>query len=268
VATSASYQAWNEGFTKLGYTSSEADGLLRRSIQLAVQAKNDYLNSIKDTRDTHQDSHHVDLPIKLVAASCGTFGASLANGSEYTGDFGNTTVEQIMDFHRKRLQTLLLEDGIDVIAFETIPSLLEATAIERLLRTENFGCPSWISFVGKDHHHVSSGDLMKDCVSLFTNTSSVIAVGCNCCPPDIVEGLLESCKEGLNQSNQLLMCYPNSGEEWKNHEWHSSNLQNETGMDLASIVPRWINKGAKIIGGCCRVTPMDIQAISNIVQSR
>jgi S-methylmethionine-dependent homocysteine/selenocysteine methylase len=44
-------------------------------------------------------------PRPLVAFSAGPFGAALADGSEYDGGYADrVTEEQIMDFHRHRLQ--------------------------------------------------------------------------------------------------------------------------------------------------------------------
>lgn len=62
---------------------------------------------------------------KLVAASLGCYGASLANGAEYSGDYGDASIEDLMEFHRHRLR-VMSRSGADVLAFETVPSLLEA----------------------------------------------------------------------------------------------------------------------------------------------
>ena len=46
---------------------------------------------------------------RLVAFSSGTYGAALADGSEYDGSFAEKcTVEQLMDFHLRRLQAITL----------------------------------------------------------------------------------------------------------------------------------------------------------------
>jgi homocysteine S-methyltransferase len=79
----------------------------------------------------------------LVAASIGSYGAFLADGSEYRGDYG-LDVAALAAWHRPRLR-ILEEGGADLLAFETIPSLVEVDAIVHLL-AETDGPPAWISF--------------------------------------------------------------------------------------------------------------------------
>lgn len=44
----------------------------------------------------------------------------------YSGDYGpDMTLEKLAEFHRRRMQVLAAA-GPDILAFETIPSLLEA----------------------------------------------------------------------------------------------------------------------------------------------
>ena len=57
-----------------------------------------------------------------MAASVGPFAVTLANGSEYTGDYRGTSAEEIAGVHRPRIAALL-DAGPDLLALETIPSL-------------------------------------------------------------------------------------------------------------------------------------------------
>eukprot|EP00955_Chlamydomonas_euryale_P100634 365297-Chlamydomonas_euryale.AAC.1 len=60
----------------------------------------------------------------LVAYSCGSYGAALADGSEYSGDYADRmSVEELMGFHRARLDPIKGHPAVDVLAFETIPCL-------------------------------------------------------------------------------------------------------------------------------------------------
>ncbi|CAM9797343.1 unnamed protein product, partial [Hapterophycus canaliculatus] len=59
----------------------------------------------------------------LVAASLGCYGASLADGSEYRGDYGGTagvTQERLREFHAERLDVVVRADGVDLVVFETV----------------------------------------------------------------------------------------------------------------------------------------------------
>lgn len=71
----------------------------------------------------------------LVAASLGCYGAALADGSEYRGDYGVTMGQQgLKEWHRERLELLAGADGVDLVMFETIPCLAEVRGILSLLQ--------------------------------------------------------------------------------------------------------------------------------------
>ena len=69
VATTASYQATFEGFARRGFDREAAAGLMRRSVELASEARG--------IVDAERDG---ERPL-LVAASVGPYGAFLADGS-------------------------------------------------------------------------------------------------------------------------------------------------------------------------------------------
>ena len=54
-------------------------------------------------------------------------------------------MEELIEWHRPRLLALL-EAGVDYLALETFPALLEARAILKLLHDHAPNVPSWISF--------------------------------------------------------------------------------------------------------------------------
>ena len=57
------------------------------------------------------------------------------------------------------------------------------------------------------------------------------------------------------------MAYPNRGEAWDNasHPWIGS------GTFDPREVSSWIDAGAELVGGCCRVDEDDIAAIAPVV---
>ncbi len=81
-----------------------------------------------------------------MAGSIGPYGACKADMSEYTGAYVDSmTEEDLIQWHRPRL-VALLEAGVDYLAIETFPALLEAKAILKLLKQEAPDIPAWISF--------------------------------------------------------------------------------------------------------------------------
>ncbi|HWB77323.1 MAG TPA: homocysteine S-methyltransferase, partial [Nannocystaceae bacterium] len=130
VAITASYQASLSGLRARGLDDAQAHAVLRRSVELATRARDAF------APDT-----------KLVVASLGSYGATLANGAEYSGAFGDIDDDALVAFHRERID--ILAPGSDLLAFETIPSHFEAEAIARALAGADFP-GAWVSFTCRD----------------------------------------------------------------------------------------------------------------------
>lgn len=76
-------QATIQGFEAKGYSREEGEAMLRRSVELACEARDIYYDRCtKDSSDFMRDGRYCRRPI-LVAASVGSYGAFLADGSEY-----------------------------------------------------------------------------------------------------------------------------------------------------------------------------------------
>ena len=67
----------------------------------------------------------------LVAGSIGPFGAYLADGSEYRGDY-RLDANAFRVFHQPRMEALV-DAGADLLAIETIPTVREAEVLVDLL---------------------------------------------------------------------------------------------------------------------------------------
>src|SRR5215207_7607576 len=111
-AITASYQATIEGFAKRGLNEREAIALIQKSVRLAIQARDEFWAD---------PANRVGRSKPFIAASVVPYGAFLADGSEYRGNYG-LTEKELMDFHRPRMQALV-EAGADMLACETIPCL-------------------------------------------------------------------------------------------------------------------------------------------------
>jgi homocysteine S-methyltransferase len=233
VAISASYQASYEGFAAAGIERTEAAALMRRSVDLA------------------RDAAELAVPGRIVAASVGPYGAMRADGSEYDGRYG-APLEDLVAFHRPRIATLL-EAGPDVLAVETIPSILEAEAIVAVLE-EHPEALAWVSFSCRDGERISDGTPFAEAAALAASSDRVIAVGVNCTPPAFVPELLGRARIGTP-----LLAYPNLGSTWDAaaKTWQAVGRRPDFGAEAA----RWRDAGARIVGGCCGTTPGDIAAI-------
>ena len=105
VSTSASYQATVEGFEKKGFTREQAKELIVRSVRLVQQARDAFWQ---------QKAKRAGRPQPLAAASVGPYGAYLADGSEYRGDYRASRAE-LSDFHAERLDILVAAEP-DILA--------------------------------------------------------------------------------------------------------------------------------------------------------
>lgn len=248
VITTASYQATFQELGQRGLNCTDAADVLRSSVLLAQQARDQFW--------FHADEHTGRLP-PLVAASIGSYGAFLHDGSEYRGDYG-LSVEQLVDFHRPRFD-VLARSGADLLACETIPCLAEGRALVQLLR-EYSTTPAWLGFSCKDQEHVCHGERLADCILAAQAQPNVVACGINCTAPNLVSGLLRS----INQvTSKPIIVYPNSGETW---EAASRCWRGHGEASWTSLASQWRDLGARLIGGCCRTTPDDIAALRRCLE--
>ncbi len=246
IAIGASYQASFEGFARRGIEPGRSEALLRRSVELAREAAEEFATEGR---------------IPLVAASVGPYGAVLADGSEYDGRYGMST-EELIAFHERRLDVLLGAEP-DLLAVETIPSIVETEAIVRLLdaRPE---ARAWCTFSCRDEERISDGTPIVEAAALAASTPGVLGVGVNCTPPGFAAGLLLRIRQRLPQTT--LVAYPNLGSTWdpEARTWRAEGPRPDFGAGAAA----WYDEGASAIGGCCGTGPDDVAAIAAALRGR
>ena len=237
VATTASYQASFEGFARIGIDAPAAGALMQLSVELARRAR---------------DECGLE---GWIAASVGPYGAMLADGSEYRGDYG-ISVADLRAFHRRRLG-VLADAGADVLAVETIPCATEVEAI--VAELDDLGVAAWISLTCRGRT-TRAGEPVEAVFAVAASSKHVIAVGVNCTDPADVTELVRLAAE----SGKPVVAYPNSGERW------DAERRCWTGKPAFSCadVSAWTSAGARLVGGCCRVGPDEIAAISATVRNR
>ena len=229
IIITSSYQLSYTGCGERGWSEDETDQALIASTQLAKSA---VIESGKDVK---------------VAASVGPYGASLADGSEYKGNYG-VSKQALKDFHAKRLE-ILISTSPDYLALETMPDTFEVEVLLDLLTDSPI--PFWLSYSCKEGNQTNAGQSFQSAVEL---AESAMAVGINCTKPELITGLLRSAK-----SNKPYLVYPNSGRVWdaKNKVWSGSaavGFSNE-------LVNEWVDAGAEIIGGCCGIGSDEIEQL-------
>ena len=247
---SASYQATTQGFMARGVTEGAAEEFIGLAVRLAVAARDDFWSTAANRERRMRP---------LVAASVGPYGAYLADGSEFTGQY-DLDERALIEFHRRRWEILCSSDA-DLLACETIPSAEEARALAHLL-TNTPGIHAWFSFSCRDGEHISDGTPIADCVRDLASNPQGVAVGVNCTAPAHISSLVENIRA---VTDTPIVVYPNSGEGW------DAVSKSWTGVaDAAAFAAAgrsWRDAGARLLGGCCRTRPEDIRRLREALQS-
>ena len=230
IIITSSYQLSYTGAGVRGWSEDETNQALIASTALAKKA---VAESGKDVK---------------VAASVGPYGASLADGSEYKGNYG-VSKQELKDFHARRLE-VLISTSPDYLALETMPDTFEVEVLLELL--SDCPIPFWVSYSCKAGNQTNAGQTFAEAVAI---AQEAIAVGVNCTPPELINELLLSAK-----SDKPFVVYPNSGRIWDavKKEWTGSA---GVGFD-EKLVGEWRAAGAQYIGGCCGIGPTEIEQIN------
>ena len=230
IIITSSYQLSYPGCKDRGWSEVDTDQALIASTQLAKDAITQSGKSVK------------------VAASVGPYGASLADGSEYKGNYG-VSKSALKDFHARRLE-ILISTSPDYLALETMPDTFEVELLLELLT--DCPIPFWLSYSCKEGNQTNAGQSFQSAVDL---AGDAMAVGINCTKPELITELLRSAKSG-----KPFIVYPNSGRVWdaKNKVWTGSAAAGFSNK----LVNEWIDAGAEIIGGCCGIGAAEIGVLS------
>lgn len=232
VIITASYQVSYDGFMASGFERSVVSELLKRSVHLAARARS-----------------AADDPPRWIAASVGPYGAALADGSEYRGDY-DLDVAGLRRWHRPRI-AVLGEAEPDLLALETVPCLSEVDAL--LSEVAGTGIDCWLSLTC-DGDRTRAGEPAAEAFAMAADVDEVIAVGVNCSDPRDIVSLVRLAAT----SGKPVVVYPNSGESWdaQQRAWQGAGALAE------EQVSEWVGAGARLVGGCCRVPPGSIARIA------
>ena len=230
IIITSSYQLSYSGCSERGWSEHETDQALTTSTKLAKDAVSQSGKAVK------------------VAASVGPYGASLADGSEYKGNYG-VSKSVLKDFHSRRLE-LLISTAPDYLALETMPDTFEVEILLELLK--DCLIPFWISYSCRQGNQTNAGQSFQAAVDL---AEGAMAVGINCTKPELITDLLRSVS-----SPKPFIVYPNSGRVWdaKNKVWTGSGSAGFSDQ----LINEWLGAGAQIIGGCCGIGASEIDEMS------
>ncbi|KQB87573.1 homocysteine S-methyltransferase [Corynebacterium lowii] len=235
IATTCSYQVTFEG------CGQRTQDLLECSVRLAREAA-------RQAEEATGEPH-------WVAASIGPYGAGPGEGTEYDGAY-RKSARELARWHAPRAE-ILAGTGPDLLLAETIPSLIEAEALARVLSDMPGTTPVAVSFTVSGGR-LRDGSSLLDATRLVEQIPTLCAVGVNCCSAGQARQALNLLAQ---ETTVPLLAYPNSGERWDAaaRRWVSAPQESPLALIDAPVA---------LLGGCCRVGPGEIARLAQQRDSR
>ena len=172
---------------------------------------------------------------------------------------GTTTLEEARTAFREQI-AVLVEGGVDVIIIETMMDLNEAH--QALLAARDVGqLPIIVQMTVQDDGTTPTGTSPEDFArALDSWGADLIGLNCSVGPAAVQETL----ERIAAVTEKRLSAQPNAGLP---RTVEGRNLYLCSPEYMASYAQRFIQAGARLVGGCCGTTPAHIKAIKNAVRS-
>jgi len=227
IITTATFRTTPRALARVGMEDQAAD-LTRRAVEVALDAR--------------QRSRH-GRPV-LVAGS-------MAPLEDCYDPHAVPPDDELVEGHTFQAQALA-RAGVDLLLVETMNTVREARAA--LVAGLQTGMPVWVSLTCQEGGKLLSGEPLKTALDeLLQLSPSALLV--NCCAPAIATQALESLC-GLH--TVPVGAYANVGYE-DSAGWAFTG--EHTPARYLEEAQRWIDLGARILGGCCGTTPEHIRAL-------
>ena len=249
VITTNTYQATLPALIRSGEDVAGAREVIAAGVRLAKEAAHRF------------ETEHPEEPV-LVAGGLGPYGAYLADGSEYTGAYDIDIPEDpgFREVHLPRIEVLVGE-GVDLFALETLPRLDEARALASMVTALAPQAQCWVSFqVRPDGSTLADGTPLAEAAAWAAQEEIVVAVGINCVAPGVVARALPVLRAATGKP---LVAYPNAGDLYDpaTKTWQSTG----DGAGIPELACSWIDAGVRLVGGCCRTRPAQIRQLARAV---
>lgn len=246
----------------------------KMSLAQARQVWQKSINCAKDAMSL------VDADAKVfIAASIGPYGAYLANGAEYSGEYEGKSIDYLAEYHREMLEYFTVNDDVDCIAFETIPNFDEIKAIFKLTEqvfTESTNKEFYLTLSCKNSSTLADGTPLAVVITYLLTQNfgdlvrgRFIATGCNCVPYEDVSDFISNVDNvalALNVEPLPLIVYPNYGFENDMSDVSQYEFK-KSSKKWALAVDEWcLFANVRIIGGCCSTGPQEVAQITSIIR--
>jgi len=150
----------------------------------------------------------------------------------------------------------LLRAGVDVIAVETHNTIAEASLAARA--AAQTGLPFWVSFVCAGGPRLISGDPLSRALDAVRDAGP-LAVGVNCLSP----AEATACVPTLARSGLPFCVYANADRANADRANAEPANADPAADEYVAHARRWLDAGARMIGGCCGTGPDHVRALVN-----
>ncbi len=225
------------------------------------------------TRMRMKDSKYQDRTpeVNLRAVEIARKAASLRNGGLVAGSmgpvgaliepYGPLKAEDVKATFAEQAQALA-EGGVDLLIIETMFAFEEATAAFEGARSVT-DLPIVVSFSYDRGIRTMMGVKPKDVIKRYSEMGAVL-VGANC--GTTLENMEAVVKEyAATKPNFPLWVKPNAGVPHMDIETEQG-VYDMTPEDMGNYTKKYVELGAKVVGGCCGNTPEHIAAIAKAVK--
>jgi homocysteine S-methyltransferase len=157
----------------------------------------------------------------------------------------------------------LAEAGADLLLVETMNTIREAVAATRAACAT--GLPTFTCFVCRDDGRLFSGEAVRTAVEAVVPLG-VAGVCINCTPSPLINkpfNELRAAVRSFSNARILIGLYANIGKTEDIAGW--TNTADVSPLEYARLAAKWLEQGARLIGGCCGTTPAHIAALRMVI---
>lgn len=220
-------------------------------------------NRIK-LREFGLEDKMTEMNHKLVALSKEAAGdkAFVAGDMTMTGEslrpLGKLSFEELIEVYKGQAKALW-EAGVDLFVVETMMSLAEARAAVIAIK-ETCDLPIMVSMTfGEDGKTLYGSSPECAAVVLESLGTDVIGVNCSTGPKEMIEIV----KRMKAVAGIPVLAKPNAGLP---ELCDGKTIYKMTAEEFASYVPKLVEAGANLLGGCCGTDPSFMEAVKNVTE--
>lgn len=164
--------------------------------------------------------------------------------------------ENTLREEHRQMMTWVESARPDLVWVETMNTVREAR--QAAAAAHDSRLPFVVSFVVRENGELLSGEPLADAVAAV-EPSDPVALGLNCIPP---EGMTRNLPRLREATERPLVAYAHIGNPEPIAGWSFS--QTVAPDAYAGHAARWIEIGARVVGGCCGTTPAHIAALRSL----